>query len=402
MSTYHHFNVELAIEVGIPKAILLENLAFWIEKNMANEKHFYEGRYWTYNSARAFSELFPYMKLRTIERQLKSLEEDGYIISNNFNRTTYDRTKWYALTEKLDKYFKKICQKKQIGIHSEKCPNGKALKSPPITDNKQYNNININNNINNKTHVENFEISQSEKCEFEKNDFKTSDLDAFQESLVEPTIMQDSKEAENVNNQNLTISQADKSQNDSKVILTPSSTKKSSLKTKIDYTQSFEEFWRQYPRKEDKTTAYNIYTSIFKKLSKEEADTLQQRMVNSARQYKLMLLSMETTKRFTKLASTWLNKKCWENEYEAEVKVALNNGKGMQKYDENGKLTGGEYSWFKGSISDLLALQEGRMTKEEHIAQNKHLYEAPSKEFLERLEKSRQRLLEQDEAFKKQ
>lgn len=405
MSAYHYFNVELAMEVGIPKAILLENLAFWIEKNMTNEKHYHNGRYWTYNSARAFSKLFPYMNTKTIERQLISLERDGYIISDNYNKTTYDKTKWYALTEKLDKYFKKICQKNICRIDSSFCLNGKVLNEETIPYNKQYNNIDNNIIINNKTHIENFKISQSEKCEFKKNDFKTSDLEAIQESLEskkemvesksngEPTIVQDYKEIENADNQNPTISQAEKSQNDSEAIPTPSSTKKSSLKAKIDYTENFEEFWQQYPRKEDKAAAFKIYTSIFKKLHKEEAEALQKRMVASAKQYKLMLLSIGSTKRFTKLASTWLNNQCWENEYEVET---TNNNKRMTKLDDKGNASGGEYAWFKGDVADLLALQEGRITKEEHIAQNKHLYEAPSKEFLEKQERLRQKLIEQD------
>lgn len=50
----HSFNPLLAKEVGIECAILLYNIEFWIEKNKANNKHFYEGRYWTYNSTKAF------------------------------------------------------------------------------------------------------------------------------------------------------------------------------------------------------------------------------------------------------------------------------------------------------------------------------------------------------------
>jgi len=95
----HSFNVTAAKLYGVENAIIIENLYFWIEKNEANEKHFYEGDYWTYNSVKAFTKLFPYWTPRQIERILKSLEEKGAVKTGNFNKLSYDRTKWYALTK---------------------------------------------------------------------------------------------------------------------------------------------------------------------------------------------------------------------------------------------------------------------------------------------------------------
>ena len=66
----HSFNIELAKEYGILEAILLKNIWLWIEKNRANEKNFYDGTYWTYNSTRAFNELFPYASESSIKRAL--------------------------------------------------------------------------------------------------------------------------------------------------------------------------------------------------------------------------------------------------------------------------------------------------------------------------------------------
>ena len=72
----HHFDTDVAKEFGIEESIILQNMLFWTEKNIANQRHFYEGRYWTYNSVRAFSELFPYMTDSKIRRTLKRLEEE--------------------------------------------------------------------------------------------------------------------------------------------------------------------------------------------------------------------------------------------------------------------------------------------------------------------------------------
>lgn len=99
----HQFCVELASCYGIEEAIIIQNLYFWIKKNVANGDNFYDGRYWTYNSSKAFSILFPYMTESKIYRVLKSLEEKGLIVKGNYNDTKYDRTTWYSLSDKAIK-----------------------------------------------------------------------------------------------------------------------------------------------------------------------------------------------------------------------------------------------------------------------------------------------------------
>ena len=101
----YNFNVEIAKKYGVDGAIIIQNLFFWIIKNKANKKHFHEERYWTYNSTRAFVELFPFWTQRQIERILKNLEKDGAIITNNFNEVKYDRTKWYSLTDTVESIY---------------------------------------------------------------------------------------------------------------------------------------------------------------------------------------------------------------------------------------------------------------------------------------------------------
>lgn len=96
----HSFDVEIASKYGVHAAILLNNLYFWIEKNRANDANFYDGHYWTYNSKKAFAELFPYMNSRQIDYALKKLIDDGIVITGNYNKSSYDRTLWYAITKK--------------------------------------------------------------------------------------------------------------------------------------------------------------------------------------------------------------------------------------------------------------------------------------------------------------
>ena len=96
----HCFEVELAQKYGILEAILLNYFRFWIQKNEANDVHFHDGRYWTYNSVKAFCDLFPYASKKMIEKAINHLVDEGLLITGNYNKSAYDRTKWYALTEK--------------------------------------------------------------------------------------------------------------------------------------------------------------------------------------------------------------------------------------------------------------------------------------------------------------
>lgn len=95
----HSFDIDLAVEYGVLEAVILNNLDFWISKNEANEVNFHEGRYWTFNSVRAFQDLFPYATDRKIANALKKLEDRGVIMTGNFNKNPIDRTTWYTFTD---------------------------------------------------------------------------------------------------------------------------------------------------------------------------------------------------------------------------------------------------------------------------------------------------------------
>jgi len=122
----HQFNTDLAIRFGIEKAILLHNLAFWIHRAAANNKHAHGNYYWIYNSAEAWAKLHPYIKPRTVSRYLKDLEKSGIIKSDNFNKLKYDRTKWYTIIDKS------ICIIYDIPLVN--LANGKAQNDRPIPD----------------------------------------------------------------------------------------------------------------------------------------------------------------------------------------------------------------------------------------------------------------------------
>lgn len=95
----YSFDVEMAKKLGVNEAIMLQNIVFWLKKNKANRKNFFDGRYWTYNSYKAFVELFPFWSEPQIKRIIQSLAEQGVIVKGNYNESPYDRTNWYSLTD---------------------------------------------------------------------------------------------------------------------------------------------------------------------------------------------------------------------------------------------------------------------------------------------------------------
>lgn len=94
-----HFDSAVAEMYGVDGAVFISCLQFWIEKNAANDRHWHEGRYWTYNSLRAMEKLFPFWSRRQIERIVKNLKDKGVLLTANYARDTHDRTLFYALDE---------------------------------------------------------------------------------------------------------------------------------------------------------------------------------------------------------------------------------------------------------------------------------------------------------------
>lgn len=118
----HSFDTDVAAKYGLVDAIILENFKFWIAKNEADERHQYEGRYWTYSSVKALETLFAYLTAKQIRGAIDRLVEAGILLKGNFNQSAYDRTSWFAFSE--------------IDLPSKangKAPQGKRLTTTDIT-----------------------------------------------------------------------------------------------------------------------------------------------------------------------------------------------------------------------------------------------------------------------------
>lgn len=97
----HFFNVEWAVKYGDREAIMLSNIVYWLKENHANNRNVHEGRVWTYNSRKAFTEIFPYWTDKQIYRILQSLIEQGALLAGMFSEDKRDRTMWYSVTDDI-------------------------------------------------------------------------------------------------------------------------------------------------------------------------------------------------------------------------------------------------------------------------------------------------------------
>ena len=141
-----YFDGDFAKEYGVDEAIIYSHLCYWVTKNKANDKHFYDGYTWTYNSHKAFAELFPFWSRSKIQRVISSLEEKGLVIKGNYNQLPYDRTTWYA----LPKFTPSIAQNRTTHYSELNCP--LFENEQPIPNNYQITNqiTNVKKEKNNK------------------------------------------------------------------------------------------------------------------------------------------------------------------------------------------------------------------------------------------------------------
>lgn len=95
----HTYNVSVAMDVGVNAAVIFYNICYWVEENSANKRNFINGKYWTYNTIKAFQSLFPEMSYNQIQYALKKLEEKKYIESAYLNDDPYKRIKYYTVCD---------------------------------------------------------------------------------------------------------------------------------------------------------------------------------------------------------------------------------------------------------------------------------------------------------------
>lgn len=102
----HSFNINLAVKVGIEKALLLGRVLYFVEHNQKTGKCLKDGRYWMYDTSKSLMEVYPYLKSSSIRRYMAELESEGWLLSANYNSRSYDKTKWYTPGDRFLEWLK--------------------------------------------------------------------------------------------------------------------------------------------------------------------------------------------------------------------------------------------------------------------------------------------------------
>lgn len=104
------------------KAIILQQIHYWLQRS----NNIVDGHRWVFNTAKGWQKQFPWITAKTVQRYLKDLCDRGLLITANYNKANFDRTKWYRIDyDALDNLGN------SIGTDS---PNGKGPTVPMERD----------------------------------------------------------------------------------------------------------------------------------------------------------------------------------------------------------------------------------------------------------------------------
>lgn len=87
----------LATIIGLNEAIILQQIHYWIKNKERSQQDYINGHYWVYNTYEQWQQQFPFWSIRTIRRTITKLENEGLLLSGNFNKAGFDKTKWYSI-----------------------------------------------------------------------------------------------------------------------------------------------------------------------------------------------------------------------------------------------------------------------------------------------------------------
>ena len=185
----HFFDTQIAKKYGIVEAIIMDNMWFWITKNIADEKYYFDGRFWTYGSNLSFANYFEYLTPNQIRRAIDKLVQEGILIKGNYNQSTYDRTNWYAFTDFGQSLMQDVALEQKTQMHLANLPNGVGRNAKSNI----YNNYNTNSSckditrdiINKENSIINNTIKESKKA---GNNYDTIINDNIQDESLKETL----------------------------------------------------------------------------------------------------------------------------------------------------------------------------------------------------------------------
>lgn len=258
---------------NINEAIMLQQVQYWLSRSTK----VFEGRRWVYNTIDDWKVQFPWMTEKTIRNRFSSLIEKQVIITSNFNRAGFDRTKWYTIDyDKLNSLINdQNSTEKPDMTHSEKSSESKRKKVPDRSGKK-------------------FQIEEEESSECNRKKVPNAFGKKYQmepEKVTGP-IPEITRDYSEITQDICSSAHADERVCESKK-LTP---------TQI-YEQEFEQLWAIYPRKAAKKEAFRHYQAWRKKSRSHTYAVMREKLEAYVKYVKLNNLSMQ----HIQIGSTWFN-----------------------------------------------------------------------------------------------
>ncbi|TWU79317.1 hypothetical protein [Lactobacillus johnsonii] len=225
---------------NINEAVILQQVQYWVNRS-ENE---YGGRKWVYNTIKQWKDQFPWLTEKAIRNRFDSLIEKGVIITSNFNKSKFDRTKWYTIDyDKLNSLINNQNNgESPNATHSEESSESKRKKVPNATGSK----VQMDSEKSSTSHLE---------------ESSTSDVEESTEPIPDNTIDYSEINTENTDLRSSAIADEPVSQS-----------QKSTLTQIIE--KEFEQLWSLYPRKLGKSKALKKYITWRKKSKSNTYDVM--------------------------------------------------------------------------------------------------------------------------------
>lgn len=75
------------------RAIVLQQIHYWMERSGKS----FDGKTWVFNTIGDWENQFIWMSESTVKRTLKFLTDENFLITGNYNKQKFDKTKWYTI-----------------------------------------------------------------------------------------------------------------------------------------------------------------------------------------------------------------------------------------------------------------------------------------------------------------
>ena len=251
----------VAERYGFEEAVFLHSIVYWYRTNRANDNNFRDGRWWTYNSIKAFEDIFPWWSAKQIRRIAASCREQGALIAGEFNEDRRDRSLWYTPGDELLALY---------GLAAETgkctCPNGQ-MQTPEKASS----------------------FAQMGECNIRKPCSNHGETDMTPYSPPEGDAPAPASEPE------------DKPQPK------PKGARREKSAPAHD-PEAFETFWAKYPRKDDRKAAIRAWDKL------KPDKPLCRTMYAALKRQRGSEQWAEEGGKYIPLFSTWLNGRKWENQ----------------------------------------------------------------------------------------